>query len=521
VCRMEGIGIRWYPPALDPRSGTGTNDPYLRAHDEIGREIGKSFGQAFLAYDHFPMPDRHARGETTLEAISRTVGLDLGEKARPFLPLVDSDRIWTEGFLKEKGLEEGRFAVLAPFSWPNKMWPRERFSCLIDTLREKHNLPSVLVAYPEVGPFDNPGVVMAYDLSIGQIGGLLARAGLYVGLDSGPSHMAAALDLPMVVIFVERKTIPFEVRALSPWALHVVEGFEKKLKDPSLNTVEEAVSYVWTHRRDLPEAIPQCPACLRKAHYIAGTNGRSLEYLCVCGLKMTHDPGRETCLPKSVSGLSRGAHIFRTLQKEKPANRSIRLTVTSSLASLASCRETEKDFRTHPYVTVEAVLDSGEEVPKGSALDSDSGPCSEIRWSQDALVFWMARLGYLPQDVEIRKGRYPLWVFIAAGKDKKSETPGRSRVTIPWSGGALKLSRSSDYLRWYSFEKWGRPSDLVGVVKSLSSLGYLREAFSASCVAFRADPSLRSLRWLGKSFYFFLFGRRGSREGKQSTSPGA
>ena len=91
VLRMGSIEIRWYPTALDPRSGKGTNDPYVQAHETIRKEMTSHPGEAFLAYDHFPMPDRHARGETTLEAISRTIGLDCRGKARRFLPVEEKD----------------------------------------------------------------------------------------------------------------------------------------------------------------------------------------------------------------------------------------------------------------------------------------------------------------------------------------------------------------------------------------------------------------------------------------------
>ncbi|MHB8370098.1 MAG: glycosyltransferase family 9 protein [Leptospirales bacterium] len=499
VLRMEGVSIRWYPHALDPRSGVGTNDPYPLSHDEIRRDIQKNPGQSFLAYDHFPMPDRHARGETTLEATSRSISLNLGDRARPFFPIVDFDRRWAKDFLKKKRIKRGRFAVIAPFSWPNKMWPKEHFSRLIDTLREKYGLRSVLVAYPEMGVFENSGVVMAYDLTLGQIGGLLSHAGLYVGLDSGPSHMAAAFDLPMVVIFVERTTIPFEVRAMTPWALHVVEGFEKNIRDPTLRTVEEAVSYVWNHRRDLPEVIPDCPACLRKAYYIAGTTGESLEFLCVCGLKITGDPLHQMTFPKRAR-----SQYWEIDNLRMPRDERVELTAALDLGSIYSFRETEKALRSYTAETVEVTLDIGQKNFQKSSQESNSGPEPEVVLSQDALVLWMVRLGFLPREVKNRPRSVQVWIFRKFRKDQLGMFSEEWSVSIPWSGGTLKLLRVSDYVRLYSFEKWGRSSDLVGVVKHLSSLGYYSEAYDASWVAVRTDPSYRSLRWLGKSLFFLL-----------------
>lgn len=59
VERIKGIEIRWYPKAKDVLSKEGTNNPYDPAHAEIRKEVEESQGKAFLAYAHFPMPDRH------------------------------------------------------------------------------------------------------------------------------------------------------------------------------------------------------------------------------------------------------------------------------------------------------------------------------------------------------------------------------------------------------------------------------------------------------------------------------
>ncbi|OOH79740.1 hypothetical protein BOX30_06225, partial [Leptospirillum ferriphilum] len=175
-----------------------------------------------MAYAHFPMPDRYSRRETTLEATARTIGLSLGPSPRPFLPVGHSDFSWAEEYLQKHHLEKEKFVLIAPFSWPNKVWGKERFSQLIDRFHDELGLRTVVVSYPEIGPFNNPGVVCAFDLSLGQIAGLMQYAGLYVGLDSGPSHMAAFFELPMVVIFVEQRTFPFEVRPLTPSGVYVV-----------------------------------------------------------------------------------------------------------------------------------------------------------------------------------------------------------------------------------------------------------------------------------------------------------
>jgi len=505
VLRMGRIDVRWYPTALDPRSGTGSNDPYAGAHEAIREEMAAHPEEAYLAYDHFPMPDRHARGETTLEAISRAIGVDFRGEARPFLPFNEADGTFADRFLRKKGLEGESFALLAPFSWPNKRWSRERFSLLIDDLYKIHGLRSLLVAYPELGAFDNPGVVMAYDLTLGQIGGLLSRAALFVGLDSGPSHMAAALELPMVVIFVERKTIPFEVRALTPWALHVVEGFAKEEREPSLETVSAAVSFVLKNRTNLKRAIPRCPACERTAHYVWATDEISIDFGCVCGLVI-----RETHPDYPVSDNTFLEGVTPNEEKMRPEGKIplSKIFVKSDLGSLRKLRAVDESLRQSRFESLELTFERGSGEENCALPGRDLKDKAEIRWSQDALVYWMGNRGYDLWEVPLPYRQTDLWTLSFVRRDKEPQGKGKKWIKIPWANIILRLASPRDYGRWYTFEKWGRPEDLVGIVKSQVALGYYKEATRSARVAFGAKSSVRSLRWVAKALYFRLI-RRG------------
>lgn len=494
--RMEDVRIRWYPKALDPRTGKGTNDPYALTHAVIRKEIGRLEGGAFLALDHFPMPDRHARGETTLEAISRSIGMPLGTEARPYFPFHSEDKRWAEGFLKDHSLEAGGFVVLAPFSWPNKMWPKDRFVALADWLYQERNLRSVIVSYPEIGGFDSPGGVLATDLSLGQIGGLLSMAGAFVGLDSGPSHLAAAFDLPMAVIFVERGTIPFEVRALSPWALHVVEGFVSPERDPSLNTVCRTIAFLLDHRPRIPEMRPVCPACLRPAHFVTGVTSAGPVFMCVCGMRILSEKEEGDFFLSS--SLKKGAD---GQEASRRGDSRLEVDISSDLGTLSSTKHMDTVLEAGIYETVTCRLSR---VPPDSrsSRDGDRASRQSLIWSQDGLVFWMRRNGYGLGAVRREgEGSYLVYQFFKE-KIGTGGCPKGGAIRIPWSEGTLRLAHRSDYLAWFSFERWGRFEDLVGIVKSLNALGYHRDAVRVAWVAVRARLSLRSIRWLLKALYY-------------------
>jgi ADP-heptose:LPS heptosyltransferase len=91
--------------------------------------------------------------------------------------------------------EPAGFAVIHPFSGsPKKCWPLERFQELARRLGRR--MPVEWCAGPEdelpgARRFDN-----LYDLAC-----WLAAARVYIGNDSGPSHLAAAAGAPVVALF--------------------------------------------------------------------------------------------------------------------------------------------------------------------------------------------------------------------------------------------------------------------------------------------------------------------------------
>lgn len=91
-----------------------------------------------------------------------------------------------------------------------KQWPEEHFSALIDLLVERNDVNILLVGGPdEIEIADNlmetvlrPDAVasMAGQTSLVQLPRLLAACVLYIGNDSGPKHIAAAMGLPTIGI---------------------------------------------------------------------------------------------------------------------------------------------------------------------------------------------------------------------------------------------------------------------------------------------------------------------------------
>jgi heptosyltransferase-1 len=107
--------------------------------------------------------------------------------------------------LAEAGIVE--FAILNPGAgWASKRWPAERYGRVAQALAE-HGLRSILNYGPgeeelvRIAEAASDGAAIAMKCSITELIALTHRARLFIGGDTGPMHLAAALQVPVVAIF--------------------------------------------------------------------------------------------------------------------------------------------------------------------------------------------------------------------------------------------------------------------------------------------------------------------------------
>ncbi len=106
-------------------------------------------------------------------------------------------------------LELGEYAVIHPTAlYATKQWTPEGFARLANWMEHETPLKTLFTCGPGEGPvLDAVERAAARPLRrleaprLGQFAAALAEARLFVGNDSGPAHMAAALSRPVVVIF--------------------------------------------------------------------------------------------------------------------------------------------------------------------------------------------------------------------------------------------------------------------------------------------------------------------------------
>lgn len=153
----------------------------------------------------YPMARRRHQVEVNLDALRR-IGIQ---------PAPDNRRVtFVPGEAAERRIAElvpQPYVHMHPASrWKFKCWPVEKNAELVDRLAT-HGLPVVLTAAPDPSEMQMVRAIeekaaaktlnLAGQLSIGELGALAARAELFVGVDSMPMHLAAAMGTRTVALF--------------------------------------------------------------------------------------------------------------------------------------------------------------------------------------------------------------------------------------------------------------------------------------------------------------------------------
>jgi lipopolysaccharide heptosyltransferase I len=157
---------------------------------------------AHLFYTHrVPIGSAEQHAVDRYLAVCDALGCGRGP-ANFTLPVNEEDQASVRAMLNGAGED---YAVLVPgTNWPTKRWPAEHFAALVEPLRERFGLRAVLAGGKDVSPIAAQ-IPHALDLTgqtnLRELVALLDGAALVIANDSGPMHIAAALNRPLVTMF--------------------------------------------------------------------------------------------------------------------------------------------------------------------------------------------------------------------------------------------------------------------------------------------------------------------------------
>ena len=131
-------------------------------------------------------------------------------KAHPFLELTKAERAAAHHFLRETGIESERLLIgIHPGgNWKYKLWDGKNYADVASILAGKLNATILLFAGPNeralqtrVAEMMETPPISAETDDLRHLTALISACDVYIGNDTGPMHIAAAVGTPVVALF--------------------------------------------------------------------------------------------------------------------------------------------------------------------------------------------------------------------------------------------------------------------------------------------------------------------------------
>ena len=199
----------------------GTTGMFLAAMSGAKHTVGfRGQPASWLLIDRAPAPnvilgrERIHSVEQQL-ALLQWAGVPMPERPRLSLAINPNAAAGVRAKLMSAGvtaasLASARFAIVAPgAAFESKRWSARGFASVIDHLNSRWKLDSIVVAGPgqealakEVADSSGSNPIVLSNITLAELTAVIRTVGLvFVGNDSGPMHIAAALDCPVVAMF--------------------------------------------------------------------------------------------------------------------------------------------------------------------------------------------------------------------------------------------------------------------------------------------------------------------------------
>jgi len=130
-------------------------------------------------------------------------------KARFCVPVDEAADALVAGFVRKNDLSNGFAAINPGAGWDSKLWPADRYAAVAAHLGQAWSLPSVIVwagdreqAWArQIVSGAGGHALLAPPTTLNELASLLRAARLFVGSDTGPLHLAAAVGTRCVALF--------------------------------------------------------------------------------------------------------------------------------------------------------------------------------------------------------------------------------------------------------------------------------------------------------------------------------
>jgi lipopolysaccharide heptosyltransferase I len=175
----------------------------------FARDALREPASRFLLSNSIPIPKNRHVIRKNIDLVSGALGISISEDVSELeFPILAKAEHESEADAAV-ALTDGRYAILNPGGgWPTKLWSVDRFGRLADELWSHYGLHSLVTHGPgeaelaeQVLQASQSGKARAVSLSLKGFYQLAKRAQVYVGGDTGPTHIAMAAGAPVVGLF--------------------------------------------------------------------------------------------------------------------------------------------------------------------------------------------------------------------------------------------------------------------------------------------------------------------------------
>ena len=170
-----------------------------------------SFTARWTGAEHWGL----VRGESNRHAVTRYLevlqrhDIDTTE-AHPHLQLTEAEQTLAHCFLTEAGVTAERLLIgIHPGgNWVYKLWNAANYARVGNTLVEKRNAAILIFAGPnerelqaQVAQMMDVPPILVQTENLRHLAALISTCDVYIGNDTGPMHIAAAVGTPVVALF--------------------------------------------------------------------------------------------------------------------------------------------------------------------------------------------------------------------------------------------------------------------------------------------------------------------------------
>jgi ADP-heptose:LPS heptosyltransferase len=126
------------------------------------------------------------------------------EELGPFLAVSNAEREAAAERLRAAGIDPAQpiVAVHGGAGDPRRRWPGSSFEYVAGRLKSEHGAQIIWFLEPGAPDADIPVATASFRTSLREMMALLTHCRLFLGNDSGPMHIADALDVPVVAVLL-------------------------------------------------------------------------------------------------------------------------------------------------------------------------------------------------------------------------------------------------------------------------------------------------------------------------------